>query len=442
MTYFIFSNWLLSILTSFLIVNIVIKHKYLLIKPSIVTIIFYHILIQWVSSVNSPYIEEYLPNPWVFLLLTQLFPLISIIVSFTTFRESSKEIWQRIININQFNYKIIKKAIFLLTLVIIIFIPIYLLYVPFHTTGLYFIFADPTQSAFAREYSSKLLDNSVIRYGFSFIRNSFAPILAVLTTFYLIQAFIYKRLSNLIISIIIIVGILLAVSLSGAREPAASIILTIIFALILNKKFKVKPIYIFPLIIIVLALPTIFTIYRESHLLTLERFWFTMSGQILFRLFNSTMETGLHHVHFTQTNGFFGIRGISKIAEFLGYTPINVPNYIFHLYADSRRIATGYANTSYVFAYYSYFGLVSFPLSLILLWLLDSLLYLYKRISNNLLIPCIAVVSINCYAFISTEYTTALISNGVLISLTIALIIDKFINNNKVTSTLHSTGQI
>jgi hypothetical protein len=132
------------------------------------------------------------------------------------------------------------------------------------------------------------------------------------------------------------------------------------------------------------------------------------------------METGLWHAHYAQTAGHVGIRAIPKLAALVGATPVDMSNLIGRLYAVNP-LATVSANTSYVFSYYGYFGILSFPFSLLGLWLLDGALWVYGKMPDDLLVGVIATVGSGSLALVSTDYTIALISHGLLAALVVAL---------------------
>ncbi|MFC1461722.1 hypothetical protein ACFLQR_04310, partial [Verrucomicrobiota bacterium] len=96
MTNFVFCNWFFCVFTSTLLVIIIWHQRFLLIKPSFIVICFFHIMIQWAATVNSPSIEVYLPDPWAFALLAQGFPLIGLMVSMWIGRRNARTVWQRL----------------------------------------------------------------------------------------------------------------------------------------------------------------------------------------------------------------------------------------------------------------------------------------------------------------------------------------------------------
>ena len=162
---------------------------------------------------------------------------------------------------------------------------------------------------------------------------------------------------------------------------------------------------------------------REGQFVTVEYFFDYLRGVILDRVAMLPMETGLWHVHYAQENGFFGIQAIPRLAELLEIEAINVPNLIALMYSSETMESTT-ANTAYIYAYYSYFGLIAFVPSLVGLWLLDMGLVIYRNLSDNLLIPCVACISMTTNVFSNTEYTIALFTQGFLLLLIISWVVD------------------
>lgn len=423
MSFFVFVSWLLCIFTSISLLLAVGRYRYLLIKPSIIVIVFFHLRIQWAATTDASYVESYLPNPWVFILLAQVFPLVGLLVSTQIGKSGAKKIWQRLTCATPFLASQ-PTALFLLLGYIVIALVLYLSTVPFSATGLFAALTDPADYKQSREESLKLVKSGAIRYVFVFLSSAFAPLAAVV----LIQQFsISLKRQRWIISmayIAIIFGMLFAVSLPGARDPAATVILTMVFAIFCRLGFPIRPLHIIGAGVVVLAFPVTLTILRSGGTLSLANYWDTLSVGIFRRVFYTPMETCLNYTHYAQTVGYIGLRGIAKLALLLGLEPINAPNYI-GLYYFPQAIKSFSMNTGYMFAYYTFFGLPSFPVCLVLLWLLDSVLFVYRYLSDNLLLACVSALAIASTAFNSSEYTTVFFTHGFGVILIVAVIIDQ-----------------
>jgi len=100
-----------------------------------------------------------------------------------------------------------------------------------------------------------------------------------------------------------------------------------------------------------------------------------------------------------------------------------VPNYIGLRYQPNAG-PTVSAGAGYLLTYYSYFGVASLLISLIGLWLLDMAVYVYGKLSPSFLIPCVSAVSLSTLSFISSDYTTVLVTHGFAVTLIIALSVD------------------
>lgn len=411
MTVFALLNWFLCLITTIFLALIIWRQRFLLVKPSIIVIIFFHLMIQWAATVTAPDIEHYLPNPWHFMLLTQGFPLIGLAVSIWIGRRNAAIIWQRVRNPQTVLPRIRRKAILFLSMYIVLFALIYLRTVPLSSTGLYAIFLNPADANLAREYSLKLQESALIRYGYGFMATVFVPLLSVLLTDTLTRDFKRKRFLRVIIVIIALGSILVVVSLSGARSFAATVIMTFIYARLLHRGLPLNPLYIVLSALVVLALPVMFSLLREGRTPTPGLFVEYLSGGIFRRTFYIPMQTGLWFTHYAQTSGLVGIAAIPRLANLWGIPSIDMPNHIGLLYYSSR-IQSVSANTCYVFAFYSYFGLSSFVFSLLALWVLDSIVWFYRLIGDNLLLACVAVISVASIRFTASDYTVVMLSHG------------------------------
>jgi hypothetical protein len=426
MSSFVIISWILCLTTAGLLVLSIWLDRSLLVKPSIIFLAFFHIMIQWAAAIDSPRIETYLPDPWVFVLLSQGFPLLGLSVSLWTWRGSARLIWSRLRSDPGVAPRQRWRAINLLGLYFVLFVPFYLSQIPLASTGLYAIFTNPLGSDLAREYSLKLVDSAVIGYGYAFMASVFGPMLAVL----LFDQLIYnlKRLHWLgcLAAGTGLILVLVSVSLSGARSYPATILLTVLHAWFYHRGFQFNPIYVFSAAVLILGVPTLLTIWREGGIIEWANFWQYFGGGIFRRVFFLPMEMGLWHTDFYQTYGPLGIQAIPRLASLFDVTPINAPNLIALTYYREATIESVIANASYVFAYYTYFGPWSFVFSLLGLWALDAILWVYKKMSGRMLLPLVASIAVASIWFTSIEYTVVLVTNGFLALPVVAWLVDLF----------------
>jgi hypothetical protein len=136
------------------------------------------------------------------------------------------------------------------------------------------------------------------------------------------------------------------------------------------------------------------------------------------------MEMGLWHAHYAQTSSFIGVAGIPKLAVLLDVEPINVANRLALIYGP-QTFDTQLANASYVFSHYAYFGLGSLVFSLLGLWLLDVALWVYRRLGDTMLLPCVASTTVASLGFVSVDYTIGLVTNGFIVTLVVAWVTDR-----------------
>jgi hypothetical protein len=424
MSTFVLLNWFGCLFTSLLLGLILWRQRFLIVKPSLIVILFFHLMVQWATTVDSPRIEPYLPNPWAFALLAQGFPLIGVLISVWTWRHSASVIWGRLRQSKPTSARMLRNAIVLLACYLAVFVPLYLAMMPYNATGLYALLTDPLQAGQARENSLKLIGNPLITYGYAFMASVFAPLIAVLLADALSQNLKRKRLISSLSLTLGIVGVLVVVSLTGARSYAATILLTIVFAALLRRGFPLNPIYLGLAAISVLALPTLISILREGRTVEWDVFWTYLNQAILGRVFYAPMLTGLMHAHYAQVTGYIGVAGIPRLATLFGMEPINVGSLIYQIYVNDG-LESGLANTSYVFSYYADFGLIALPVSLIGLWILDAAVWVYRKISDRMLLSCVASVSVASVMFTSAEYTTVLLTGGFTVLLFVAWGVDR-----------------
>lgn len=425
MSLFVFLNLSFCVITFLAFAAIFLRYRYLFVKPSILVLAFFHLSIQWAAAFQASAIELFLPRPYPFFVLAQVFPLLGLVGSFFILHRRAAIVSQRcagsVMDLDVHPYQIV-----LLFFAVLGIAGLYLMTVPLSQTGLAAIFIRPEESHQARELSLKLLDNALVRYAFSFLKTVFTPLLVVLATVWLLQNLRRLRVAAALFCTICLGVSFVAVVLPGARLPGALLFFTIIWALLLRYKIKIKPLYFFPAVLLVVGLPVVLTVMREGQDLNLLAFLDYLKGGIFERIFVIPMEVGLWHVHYAQTSGFVGIAAIPKLAVLFGETPLYVPNLIFQKYT-LYELESGSAVTSFVFSYYSYFGMVSFVFSLLALWSLDLTLLVFRRFRNNaMLLAALAALHTSSIAFVSTDFTTVLITNGFLLILVVGVLLDRY----------------
>lgn len=416
---YVLVSWVLFLTTVATLFFSILKYRYLLVKPSIATILFFTVTIQFAATVSAARIQSYLPEPLHFLLLAHGFPLIGLFGSLLFQRDTASFLFKRIEN---YDFKQDKSVIKMLWFITALITVAYLAEVPLRSTGLYAIITDPISSAQAREDSLKLIDNIFVRYSYMFLMSVVAPLLAIMIYY---QASYQKKFRNTMSAVIQIIFILILVSFSGARSAAANIILAIVIAYFLKNKFKFNAYKILIGTFIVLLIPTILSILREGKETNIELIVQYMMTSIFERMVFIPMATGLDHVHYAQTNGLIYAAGIPKLANLLGIKVINLANVIYLTYS-SFSLESGIANTSFVFSYYAMFGIAILPILLLLLWSLDLCLPLLKKMKAQVLLPTIACSILISKSFTASDFTTALITHGFLLLFIIALFLDWF----------------
>src|SRR5918993_4369751 len=75
MSVFVAANWALFLGTMLAIALVVTHQRFVLVKPSVVLAIAFHVLIQFGATLEADFIETFLPRPWTFALLVHVFPL-------------------------------------------------------------------------------------------------------------------------------------------------------------------------------------------------------------------------------------------------------------------------------------------------------------------------------------------------------------------------------
>lgn len=421
MELFIVTGRVLTLLTSAALLLTFSRARYLLVKPSLWVLIAHHAIIQWAAVLAAARIYEFLPDPWSFALLVHGFPLLGLIGAHLTGRASAMTLWRRLPTLTTDNDWIV--SVVILTAVSSAVMAYYFRIVPFEQTGLYAMIYNPLGAEQAREDSLKLLDDPIARYGYSLVISVAAPLLASLLAWRVVDQKGGSRLFAILLAIVLIPTLLVVITLSGARSYAATLIVVLALLVGFRMHFSSRLLALLPLALAVPAIPTLLTIVREGLIIDVPTFATYLRDFMVQRVFYGPLDTGLWYAHYAQTNGFVGIAAIPKLAALFSVPIVNMPNTIGLTYMSTSLI-TVHANTGYVFAYYGYFGLLSFPMSLLLLWSADAVLWILLRLRDNMLVATIASVAVAAISFITAEYSTVLITHGFALIPLLALALD------------------
>jgi hypothetical protein len=417
---FVVWNWALCLLTSVALITAFVRCRAIFLKPSVAFLVFFHIRMQWAGTVMAETGETTLPEPTVFILLLHGVPLAALAIAYVSGRGRLVRVWSRMVGTE---IQVECRSLLVLMTAAAAITLYYLVHVPFGETGLYTIFTDPARSPQARAESLKLLDNPSLQYAFTFLRNSLAPLIAIIATQLLVSSLRARRFLNAGAAAAMLVFVFVAVSLPGERAPAAYLLLAIVLSRLFLRGLRGSVVAPLIGIVAVLSIPTILTISREDVTISVDVF-----GQYLLvmanRAFVAPAETAMWYVHHAQTTGLFGLGAIPKLAWLFGIDPIDAPNVMGLQYALNplESVSEG---TSFVFSYFSYFGAISMLISLLCLLLLDTVMVVYEGLSARMLVPLATTLVLVSSTLVEADYTTVLLSNGFVVSMLLALVLDR-----------------
>lgn len=450
MSEFAICSWVVCLFTLIIFIWIFVSSRYLLVKPSIIFILFFHFQIQWVSTIKSEYITEFLHYPWHYFYLAQIFPLTVLLVSLLIGRRFAKKIVitscyilnksprskLRGINPDEIKYPNSKDGHTILLWVLFIFIVLitswYLIVVPFSKTGLYAMMLSLPNQDIIREDTFKLLDNPLLIYSYSLMSTVMAPIAIILLSFEIEKNRSPIRPIKLAIYFLGSCFILLVVSIYGSKAPALMLLLSILMAFYIREGMPFIPLRMAFMLMMLLILPSVMSILINNTSFDPSTFY-SYYVDVFDRTFGRIMLPGLWYVDYAQRFGYIGIAGIPKIAFLFGFTPIDSANIIGKAYSPNALESVS-ATTCFIFTYYSYFGLGAFIPCVIISLLLDGLVWVYLAIDKSIRIPVISACSIATVNFIQTQFTTVLFTGGlipiVILGAVWTLLIPKIRNRN------------
>lgn len=427
---FVFLNWLLTIASAIWLAVIFRRSRFLFIKPSILVVFWSHFFFQWPASIYATYYERVLPDPYAFVLLLHGFVLAGLLISSYTFNQSAREVFHRL-NVPQ-PVSVLFPTLMLATFCAAV-TAVYLQVVPLQSTGLYIILTHPALAAVAREDSLKLITNAPLQYAYQIMAGAAAPLLAVNIALLGSRAVRSRRIIYGLVLFLIFVALLIVASLSGNRSTAAKLLLVVALSAFLLRGLPFRPLHFLFVLIAILTPAVLITLLREGKTFTGSIFFAYLTDAIFTRVFVGPINVGAFYVHYAQTHGPIGPAGIARLASLVGVTPVRMPNIIGNLYSYSGLESVS-ANSGFLFTYYGYFGILSLPISLIGLWLLDLALPIYLRLEPRLLLPAVAAASVASLSFISSEYTTVLLTHGFAVILLLSIALSWYLRSGEAPS--------
>lgn len=388
------------------------RRRYLFLTPSVAILVAFHCRIQWSAAMEASAIFHQLYHPWDFFLLTFVLPLAVCATRFMTPCAAAVELWQFREQSQSWPSYDATRWLMRLCLAAAGFIVVYyLVRVRFDRTALFALIKNTGTYTAAREESLKLVSDPIARYLYEWHLDFLGAFTAGLLTVYFLDGKRYAIPTSKALVPFGYAFVIISVSFSGARSGVASVVLLSLFVIWLRRGMPVAPLYLSLAAILVLLGPVVLTIWREGLTFTFENIG-KYYDSVWTRNFVTTMKTGLYHVDYVQRHGVFGIHGVRPLAILADarYDPVNN---IIGLNYMQGTLATVVANTCFVYDYYACFGMLTIFLSFVL-WLSLDLALRFVPSGTSVAAAFIGGFWLLSQSFISSAFTTALLSHGFL----------------------------
>jgi hypothetical protein len=399
------------LITAGLLLRIYWRHPFLFVKPSIQLLTYSHIFYQWPLAISSGNYAIFLPDPYVLSFLVHGYEFIGLLIVSQTVHAEARSVWARV-TANPLaadaNDPASEVSLLLFGTLLVTGIVIYLCYVPPTETGLYAVLFTPELASVARENSLKLLSSPIPKFVYSFSTAAVAPLLAAMLVIRAFGYFDSWQWGKASVSVAALCGIVVVVSLTGARSGPVNILVLSFLVFLWRKRLRLPLWGWLAALTTVLAPAIMMTLLREGRGIADA---LDLVSNILGRVFTVPFEVGVWYVDFVQLNGFFGPAAVPKLAWLLGIEAINAPNIIGLEYAF-QPLSSISATAGYLFTYYSYFGPLGLILAIFGLCLLDVAVVIMARIPSHLALPCLAAITLTGFMFVQSDYTVVWVTHG------------------------------
>ena len=331
------------------------------------------------------------------------------------------------------------KLLLLLSMSSLGLIAAYLTTVPFTKTGLYAVMMDSPGAELAREQSLKLLDNIVIKYGFSY----FISIIAPLTCALIVQSMRWSALSIRQIALIVVMLIIIfCVMLPGERSAAVLSILAAAFSF--NMKVGIRKGWRVICIAAACGLSVIIiqTLLREGETLTSFEAVYSAISIVFIRIFTVPYVVGIYMLKYAQDFGLTGISTIRPLAAMSGIGYINLPNAVMlnTMSGITPEGESGFMNASFFFDFQASFGTgVGIMVALICAFSLDAVCVFFRALKGNRLKALYSILLVQMLALLSSSFFSCLNTHGILWTCLIAILMKLIVRKD---SSSYVAGQI
>jgi len=372
----------------------------------------------------------FLPTSWHLPLLIHSIIILSLVLNYFYFNKESEDLYLKLTNFNKNKVTFNNKFLLCVILVFSSIVLIYLSFVDFFSTGLYGMISLNKDQNIMRENSLKL-QPTMIKYLYSFIKNTLGPFLVSLL---ILKFFTKKRMGGALL----ILFIIFFSNLNGEKSFIINYSLILSIYLFLFKKNNIWLIII--LIAIALFLPIIFWVRVDiadicCHIMAK-----------LNRVFIIPLKVGTWYIHDTQINGFDFKAIIPGSLVNLFAKLYYYENYIGkkygYFYAGKKTLDSVHANSSFIFYGYKCLGLISIPISIFLIYLSNYILIIYKKLNDKYIIVLFTCTSVMLLKLISANYYTTFFSGGIIPIILLCLIANHIEENENHNSYNHRSPHL
>ena len=412
----------LASLVTLLLAILLWRAPWLVVKPTIQFVIATNVLIQWPMAYFQDTIFEGVSSP-AFVAMSIALPLVCALawVPFVG-GPACLRIWQRAqefsddSSLSSPSVKILIPLWFVVGLVA----AWYLGTVSLAKTGLYVLLTHPATAALAREDSLKLLPNRALVYAYLSVGLVFCPIICSLSFRLGLAAWRAKRRLLAVFWVASLGASLAIASLSGARSFPAKAILVVLLARWFETGMRIRLVRLIALPVVVLLPVALLTMLREGRGIDALRVGHYLATAVMDRALFVPSQVGIFHLRYAQERGEFGVAAVPRLAAIAGVESVIPSNVVGrHYVADAGPTVS--ANASFLFTYISYFGVAGVLINVVLVGALEWTLLVLDRTGPTLLGPTLALFAVAGISYLSADYTTVLLSSGVLLAGGLAL---------------------
>lgn len=485
---FVLVNILSTLLSLIYFVRMYAHNRSVFLRPSMIISVYAFVFFSIPLAIFAHFYEHWMPHPWILPLIIHGPIFLSFLLARFWWATAAEKSYTCLADMPLTNNRTLLTGFAGLTLVAGSMLALYYKGTPWECSPLFAVFNAPNLINLFRKSQAIVYGNIAGDYALSFYLAAILPLLIIYGTALLLKHVKARHVANAAIMLLVFICLFASSMLEGMASRVVYIAVSIATFIFTASRFTLNMRNICALTILLgfASMPWLFISSKTiptadeaalisscgySELLATEQ---RISGAIAgntsantsgtipsyvveqkttpptsapsnlsenlfymaWRFFVVPLDVGTWHIHYAQTEGFFGVSGIPKLAKIMHVAPVHTGNLVGLKYAPlhyGRNDISQDVNASagFIFRFYSSFGIVMAMLCIAFHMIaLDVFLFFMQRFSAFFVALSVTAASLGSWMLIQADLSVTYLSGGLGLMLALVLgfaVLDKWL---------------